>query len=243
MCRPGPPGGRRGHQRDGGQRARTRRLPPPAEQLPRHAVNCWIGSNALLMSGPEPWWRCTTENRYPWLKPPRSLGSVSRGSASCLGNCTDNFLPGFGHEVDLSNSFSNAEGVHLWHGRRFSGAEGTRDFLPEDLAQRQWIEDRWRTVSTNHGFEEIDGPTFEHLSLYTTKSGDGIVSELFSFRRSGGDDDYALRPELTPTVARLAADAVRQRPMPLRWFGIGPFFRGERPQRGRLRSSCSGMRT
>ena len=50
-----------------------------------------------------------------------------------------------------------------------------------------------------------------------------------------GDDDYALRPELTPTVARLAADAVRQRPLPLRWFGIGPFFRGERPQRGRLR--------
>ena len=80
--------------------------------------------------------------------------------------------------------------------------KGTRDFLPEDLAQRQWIEDRWRTVSTNHGFEEIDGPTFDILSLYTTKSGDGIVSELFSFRRSGGDDDYALRPELTPTVAR-----------------------------------------
>ena len=117
----------------------------------------------------------------------------------------------------------------------FQAPKGTRDFLPEDLAQRQWIEGRWRTVSTNHGFEEIDGPTFEHLSLYTTKSGDGIVSELFSFRRSGGDDDYALRPELTPTVARLAADAVRQRPMPLRWFGIGPFFRGERPQRGRLR--------
>ena len=77
----------------------------------------------------------------------------------------------------------------------FQAPKGTRDFLPEDLAQRQWIEDRWRTVSTNHGFEEIDGPTFEHLSLYTTKSGDGIVSELFSFRRSGGDDDYALRPE------------------------------------------------
>ena len=73
---------------------------------------------------------------------------------------------------------------------------------------------------------------FEHLPLYTTKSGDGIVSELSP--EIGRDDDYALRPELTPTVARLAADAVRQRPMPLRWFGIGPFFRGERPQRGRL---------
>ena len=59
----------------------------------------------------------------------------------------------------------------------FQAPKGTRDFLPEDLAQRQWIEDRWRLVSTNHGFEEVDGPTFEHLSLYTTKSGDGIVSE------------------------------------------------------------------
>lgn len=117
----------------------------------------------------------------------------------------------------------------------FQAPKGTRDFLPEDLVQRQWIEDRWRKVSINHGFEEVDGPTFEHLSLYTTKSGDGIVSELFSFRRAGGDDDYALRPELTPTVARLAASAVRQRPLPMRWFGIGPFFRGERPQRGRLR--------
>ena len=114
----------------------------------------------------------------------------------------------------------------------FRRLKGTRDFLPEDLAQRQWIEDRWRTVSTNHGFEEIDGPTFEHLSLYTTKSGDGIVSELFSFRRSGGDDDYALG-RTDPDRGKVGG---RCRPKTfMRWFGIEPFFRGERPQRGRLR--------
>ncbi|MHC4106960.1 MAG: histidine--tRNA ligase, partial [Planctomycetota bacterium] len=87
----------------------------------------------------------------------------------------------------------------------------------------------------NHGFDEIDGPTFEHLDLYTVKSGPGIVSELFSFRRQGGDVDYALRPEFTPTLARMYAAQARSLPKPTRWFSIGPFFRAERPQRGRLR--------
>ena len=80
--------------------------------------------------------------------------------------------------------------------------KGTRDFLPEDMAIRRHIETAWREASTRHGFEEIEGPTFEHLGLYTVKSGEGIVSELFSFRREGGRDDYALRPEFTPTQTR-----------------------------------------
>ncbi len=93
----------------------------------------------------------------------------------------------------------------------------------------------WRSASVRFGFEEIDGPTFEHLGLYTVKSGEGIVSELFSFRRSGGEDDYALRPEFTPTLARMYAAMARQLPRPTKWFMAGPFFRAERPQRGRLR--------
>jgi histidyl-tRNA synthetase len=93
----------------------------------------------------------------------------------------------------------------------------------------------WRRASILHGFDEVDGPTFEHLDLYTVKSGEGIVSELFSFTRAGGEKDYALRPEFTPTLARLYAAKANALPKPTKWFMAGPFFRAERPQRGRLR--------
>lgn len=117
----------------------------------------------------------------------------------------------------------------------FKAPKGTRDFYPEDMAIRRRIEDAWRGASIRHGFEEIEGPTFEHLGLYTVKSGEGIVSELFSFRRSGGSDDYALRPEFTPTLARMVAARGGSLPRPVKWFAIPSHFRAERPQRGRLR--------
>ena len=112
---------------------------------------------------------------------------------------------------------------------------GTRDFYPLALARRRYIERAWRAVSVRHGFDEVDGPTFEHLQLYTVKSGDGIVSELFSFTRAGGDKDFALRPEFTPTLARLYAAQAAQLPKPTKWFWQSTCFRAERPQRGRLR--------
>lgn len=113
--------------------------------------------------------------------------------------------------------------------------KGTRDFFPAELAALHHIECAWRTASINAGFEEIEGPTFEHLDLYTVKSGEGIVSELFSFTRAGGDVDYALRPEFTPTLARMAAAKGRSLSLPTKWFGVPSHFRAERPQRGRLR--------
>lgn len=117
----------------------------------------------------------------------------------------------------------------------YQAPKGTRDFFPADLAALHHIEAAWRNASINAGFDEIDGPTFEHLELYTAKSGEGIVSELFSFTRSGGEVDYALRPEFTPTLARMAAAKGRSLTLPTKWFGIPSHFRGERPQRGRLR--------
>ncbi|MDP7070837.1 MAG: histidine--tRNA ligase [Phycisphaerales bacterium] len=113
--------------------------------------------------------------------------------------------------------------------------KGMRDFFPEDMAIRQHLERAWRSAAVRHGFEEIGGPTFEHLDLFKIKSGEGIVSELFSFQRSGGDTDYALRPEFTPTLARMAASKGRSLPLPTKWFAIPDLFRAERPQRGRLR--------
>jgi len=117
----------------------------------------------------------------------------------------------------------------------FQAPKGTRDLYPLDAAKRRFIMEAWRHASVIHGFDEIDGPTFEHLDLYTVKSGEGIVSELFSFRREGGEKDYALRPEFTPTLARLYAARANALPKPTRWFMTGPFFRAEKPQRGRLR--------
>jgi histidyl-tRNA synthetase len=112
---------------------------------------------------------------------------------------------------------------------------GTRDYYPAEMAVRLHIENAWREASIRNGFEEIEGPNFEHLDLYTLKSGPGIVSELFSFRREGGDDTYALRPEFTPTIARMVASKGGGLQRPIKWFAIPSHFRAERPQRGRGR--------
>ena len=117
----------------------------------------------------------------------------------------------------------------------FQGPKGTRDFYPDRMAVRRHIESAWRSAAIDSGFSEIEGPMFEPLELYTVKSGQEIVSQLFSFRRQGGEDEYALRPEFTPTLARMAAARGKSLAIPTKWFSIPNLFRAERPQRGRLR--------
>ena len=92
----------------------------------------------------------------------------------------------------------------------------------------------WRTVATRYGFEEYDGPPLEPLELYTAKSGDEIVGQLYNFTDKG-DRDVALRPEMTPTLARMVAARANGLKKPIRWFSIPQLFRYERQQRGRLR--------
>ncbi|MEM7682027.1 MAG: histidine--tRNA ligase [Planctomycetota bacterium] len=116
----------------------------------------------------------------------------------------------------------------------FQAPKGTRDFYPEDMARRQHLIDAWRRVSERHGFEQVDGPIFESLELYKAKSGEGIVSELFHFEDRGGRA-LAIRPEFTPTLARMAAARANALPRPIKWFATSNFCRAERPQRGRLR--------
>ena len=111
---------------------------------------------------------------------------------------------------------------------------GFRDFYPEDLALRTYIFDTWRTVATRYGFEEYDGPPLEPLDLYTAKSGDEIVGQLYNFTDKG-DRAVALRPEMTPTLARMVASHASKLRKPIRWFSIPQLFRYERQQRGRLR--------
>jgi len=117
----------------------------------------------------------------------------------------------------------------------FQTLPGFREFYPEDCARRNYIFDRWRAAARRFAFEEIDGPLLEPLELLTAKSGPEIVSQLFNFTDKGGRE-VALRPELTPTLARLAAARAGSLRRPIRWFGIAENFRYEKPQKGRLRS-------
>ena len=111
---------------------------------------------------------------------------------------------------------------------------GFRDFYPEELALRNHIFATWRSVAARYGFEEYDGPPLEPLELYTQKSGDEIVQQLYAFRDKG-DRDVALRPEMTPTLARMVAAHAQALKKPIRWFSMPQLFRYERQQRGRLR--------
>src|SRR6267142_6541422 len=111
---------------------------------------------------------------------------------------------------------------------------GFRDFLPDDCARRNYIFARWREVARRYGFVEWEGPPLEATELYKKKSGAEIVEQLFNFTDKG-ERDVALRPELTPTLARVVAAHEREFKKPLKWFSIGQFFRYEKQQRGRLR--------
>ncbi len=111
---------------------------------------------------------------------------------------------------------------------------GFRDFYPEEYARRAYIEKIWRQVARAYGFLEYDGPPLEELELFTRKSGAEIVGQLYNFSDKG-DREVALRPEMTPTLARMAAARQRDYRKPMRWFSIPQVFRYERPQKGRLR--------
>jgi histidyl-tRNA synthetase len=119
---------------------------------------------------------------------------------------------------------------------------GFRDFYPEPLPTpdvwsadaRQYIFDKWRAVARRYGFREYDGPPLEPLELFTMKSGDEIVGQLYNFVDKG-ERAVALRPEMTPTLARMAAAAERNYKKPFKWFAIPQLFRYEKQQKGRLR--------
>jgi len=119
---------------------------------------------------------------------------------------------------------------------------GFRDFYPEPLPHndvwsadaRQYIFEQWRTIAKRYGFREYDGPPLEPLELFTTKSGEEIVGQLYNFKDKG-DREISLRPEMTPTLARMVAAHERNYKKPIKWFAIPQLFRYERQQKGRLR--------
>ncbi|MFI5336942.1 MAG: histidine--tRNA ligase [Opitutales bacterium] len=117
----------------------------------------------------------------------------------------------------------------------FQSLPGFRDFYPEDFSRRQHIFRVWRQSARAYGFQEYDAPVLEPLELYTTKSGDEIEGQLFSFTDKGGRA-VSLRPEMTPTVCRMVGARAGALKRPIKWFSIAEFYRYERAQKGRLRA-------
>jgi histidyl-tRNA synthetase len=111
---------------------------------------------------------------------------------------------------------------------------GFRDFYPDDCARRNYILTKWREVARRYGFVEYDGPVLEPLALYEKKSGGELVGQLFDFVDKG-ERHVAMRPEMTPTLARMVAARERDFKKPMKWFCVPQFFRYEKQQRGRLR--------
>jgi len=118
--------------------------------------------------------------------------------------------------------------------------KGARDFYPEQMARRNWLYHNMRAAAQAFGYQEYDGPFLETLDLYAAKSGEELVKEQsFVFNDRGGDQ-VTLRPELTPSLARMVAARQAQLPRPIRWWSFGPFWRYERPQKGRSREFFQG---
>ena len=111
---------------------------------------------------------------------------------------------------------------------------GTRDFLPEDTRKRRYIENKLRQTAIRWGYNEIKTPTFEHIELFTLKSGEGILGEIYNFKDKG-DREIALRPELTAPVLRLYVSELQRAPRPIKLYYFDNCFRYERPQKGRFR--------
>jgi histidyl-tRNA synthetase len=113
--------------------------------------------------------------------------------------------------------------------------KGSRDFYPEDMKIRNFIFNTWKKVCKSYGYEEYDGPFIESFDLYAAKSGEELVNEqLYSFE-DRGKRKVAIRPEMTPTLARMVAQKINELPRPIRWFSIPNLWRYEKPQRGRSR--------
>ncbi len=117
---------------------------------------------------------------------------------------------------------------------RIERPRGTRDFLPDEMERRRAIENIMRRVAESFGYREVATPTFEHLELFTLKSGEGIVEEIYAFKDKSGRD-LALRPELTAPVMRMFVNECSVMPRPLRFYYFANCFRYERPQKGRYR--------
>ena len=118
-------------------------------------------------------------------------------------------------------------------GQELQAPRGTRDFYPDDMRRRNWLFDHFRQIATRFGFEEVDAPVVEHAELFTRKAGEEIVDQLYHFELH--DRHLALRPEMTPSLARMVIAHQGGMRFPIRWFTLTQNWRYERMTRGRRR--------
>ncbi len=140
----------------------------------------------------------------------------------------------FGAALKIAPLFSGDYELESAMSKGFQNLKGFRDFYPDECDARNYLFHVWRSVARRYGFVEYEGPILEPTDLYKKKSGAEIVTQLFCFTDKG-DREVSMRPELTPTLARMAAARQRDFKKPLRWFAIGQFFRYEKHQKGRGR--------
>jgi len=119
--------------------------------------------------------------------------------------------------------------------RIIQSVKGTRDFYPEQMAIRVWLYNTMRAVAESFGYQEYEAPILESLELYAAKSGEELVKEQSYVFTDRGGSEITLRPELTPSLARMIAQKQNELNFPVRWWSFGPFWRYERPQKGRTR--------
>ena len=144
-------------------------------------------------------------------------------------------LSGKFHEVQNSPTCLSHDKIHPIMKKVINPVKGTRDFYPERMALRTWLYDKVREVSEAFGYQEFEAPILERLDLYAAKSGEELVKkQSYEFTDKGGEK-LVLRPELTPSLARMISQRQRQLTYPLRWWSYGPFWRYEAPQKGRTR--------
>ena len=158
------------------------------------------------------------ENSWHWLWPMQSQNGLARVT-DCMGKMP---MPRIERGIAL------AESIEL------QPVKGTRDFYPEDLRVRAWLFNHWRNIATKYGYEEYDACVLEHEQLYVRKAGDEITTQLYGFEDKGGRR-LSLRPELTPSLARMIMARGAAQKLPARWFAIPQCFRYEKMQRGRTR--------
>lgn len=115
--------------------------------------------------------------------------------------------------------------------------QGTRDFFPEEKRRQLWLFDCWRSVASICGFEEYDAPVVEYCDLYNRKAGDDVSTQLYNFEDKSGRK-LCLRPEMTPSLARMVMSKKGKISFPLKWFSIPQCWRYERMSRGRRRCIC-----
>ena len=163
---------------------------------------------------------------------------VNRGiypnSSECVRDAVRRLITGAGGKLEIPEAQKVQEKIVKEVKEQFQKPTGTTDFYPEEMAVRNKVFNSLRKTANKYGFNEVEPPAFEDLQLITRKSGEEIKQQVFVLEQKG-DEQFCLRAELTPSIARMFVEKQKSIQKPVKWFGLSRMWRYERPQAGRLR--------